>query len=128
MRGSHIIITTISQLAKYCSITFKAEHTRNTVFFLKNHKAENMVILQYIEFTQTYRLDGQRVGLSSLSPAFNVLITSELSTPGYGILPSEKISQQVTPYDHYKISCNTTDRLYTSSLHQYINIHTTYYA
>ena len=48
----------------------------------------------------TYMSDGQRSGLSSLSPFFNVFITSALSTPGYGILPREKISQQVTPYDH----------------------------
>ena len=54
-------------------------------------------LLHFLLNTDAYISDGQRSGLSSLSPLFNVLITSALSTPGYGILPSEKISQQVTP-------------------------------
>jgi len=60
-----------------------------------------MGVNDYASVSCPYISDGQRSGLSSLSPVFSVLITSALSTPGYGILPSEKISQQVTPYDHY---------------------------
>ena len=63
---------------------------------------DNCVKPEYLlYYSRTHQKDRGHAGLSSLSPLFSVFNTSALSTAGYGILPSENTSQQVTPYDHY---------------------------
>ena len=57
----------------------------------------NTYSYKFLSYLSSYNFSGLRTGFSNLLPAFRNVTISVLSTPGYGVLPSEKISQQVIP-------------------------------
>ena len=65
-------------------------------YIRKRIKIDKWVDLSKVH-SSTYNFLGQRTGFSNLFPAFRYVMISALYIPGYGVLPSEKTSQQVIP-------------------------------
>ena len=74
-------------------------HIYTCIYIIYIH--EHIKIDKWIDLfkvhSSTYNFLGQRTGFSNLLPAFRYVMISALYIPGYGVLPSEKTSQQVIP-------------------------------